>query len=195
VREIVLIRHAQSEANIPEGSIAVDNYSALLTSLGKTQAEDLKQFLKKVKFTPDLVIHSPFTRAVDTANLIFPKVRKQIDHTLQESSWMSEIIKGIHGMKYLKLQDHEIPPLAQEVFQQNIQDLLQLVSELSNNNKRIAVVAHAAILTALYHAISNPQQRLTQDMLTNIMKNFQYCRGFWFDRVNNQLVNPEAVQL
>ena len=72
-KEVYLIRHGQSEANV---ALDLDNpnfyYDAKLTSLGKKQAQDTQKKLKNIDF--DLMLCSPLTRALQTFSLIFPNL-------------------------------------------------------------------------------------------------------------------------
>ena len=75
-KEVYLIRHGQSEANV---ALDLDNpnfyYDAKLTSLGKEQAQDTQKKLKNLDF--DLVLCSPLTRALQTFTLIFPNLSQE----------------------------------------------------------------------------------------------------------------------
>ena len=72
-KEVYLIRHGQSEANV---ALDLDNpnfyYDAKLTSNGKKQAQDTQKKLKNIDF--DLMLCSPLTRALQTFSLIFPNL-------------------------------------------------------------------------------------------------------------------------
>ena len=72
-KEIYLIRHGQSEANV---ALDLDNpnfyYDAKLTSLGKKQAQNAQKKLKNIHF--DLLLCSPLTRALQTFRIIFPNL-------------------------------------------------------------------------------------------------------------------------
>ena len=75
-KEIYLIRHGQSEANI---ALDLDKpnfyYDAKLTSLGKKQAQDTQKKLNNIDF--DLLLCSPLTRALQTFSLIFPNLSSE----------------------------------------------------------------------------------------------------------------------
>ena len=72
-KEVYLIRHGQSEANV---ALDLDDpnfyYDARLTSLGKKQAKNTRTKLKNIDF--DLLLCSPLTRALQTFSFIFPNL-------------------------------------------------------------------------------------------------------------------------
>ena len=71
-KEIYLIRHAQSEANVAYNlDTSTFCYDAKITNIGKEQALNLQKKLKYIDF--DLMICSPLTRTLETFSLIFPK--------------------------------------------------------------------------------------------------------------------------
>ena len=75
-KEVYLIRHGQSEANV---ALDLDNpnsyYDAKLTSIGKKQAQNTQKKLSNIDF--DLFLCSPLTRALQTFDLIFPNLSKE----------------------------------------------------------------------------------------------------------------------
>ena len=75
-KEVYLIRHGQSEANV---ALDLDNpnfyYDAKLTSIGKKQAQNTQKKLSNIDF--DLLLCSPLTRALQTFDLIFPNLSQE----------------------------------------------------------------------------------------------------------------------
>ena len=70
IKEIYLIRHAQSEANAALDLEApnIFYYDARITSLGKDQALNARKKLENINF--DLMLCSPLTRTLETFSLI-----------------------------------------------------------------------------------------------------------------------------
>ena len=76
MKEIHLIRHAESQAN---AAIDVDNptnyFDAKITEKGKLQAQKKYDEYKSLNF--DAYFCSPLTRALETFSIIFPKMIQQ----------------------------------------------------------------------------------------------------------------------
>ncbi len=62
--ELLLLRHGKAEDRASDGS----DFNRELVEKGKLQAENAARILKSSKMLPDLVISSPLTRTLQTAN-------------------------------------------------------------------------------------------------------------------------------
>lgn len=71
VKKIILIRHAESEANA--GGIFEHSHIVKITEKGKRQAEDLVEVILEKLDKPDRIIVSKFIRTIETAE---PTIRK-----------------------------------------------------------------------------------------------------------------------
>ena len=83
--DVIFIRHGQSEANI-NGTLIADEFDKL-TPLGKKQSEELRHVLESLKLTPKLLFCSPWTRARQTADILFDcDVKMEFDERLAETN-------------------------------------------------------------------------------------------------------------
>lgn len=100
--DIILIRHGQSVAN--KKKLLISNESDGLTSLGKDQSRQIAVAFERDGFLPDLIYCSPWKRAVETANIIFPDslVSITLDERLAEThpgiygTWLEEDFNRMH---------------------------------------------------------------------------------------------------
>ena len=75
MKEVYLIRHGESEANVSEFlDLSPDHYifDAELTAKGRKQAKKTSKRLKNVEF--NFVICSPLSRAIQTYEIIFKQM-------------------------------------------------------------------------------------------------------------------------
>lgn len=94
--DIVLIRHGQSVAN--NKKLLISNELDGLTSLGRNQSKGLAETFRREEDFPDYIHCSPWKRALETANIIFPNSQKSmnIDERLAEThpgiygTWLEE---------------------------------------------------------------------------------------------------------
>jgi probable phosphoglycerate mutase len=94
--DIILIRHGQSVAN--EKKLLISNELDGLTGLGEKQSREIAEAFVQEGYSPDLIYCSPWKRAVETANIIFPNQVKDIisDNRLAEThpgvyeTWLEE---------------------------------------------------------------------------------------------------------
>ena len=101
--KIYIVRHGQILSNLIERHTINDED---LTLVGISQAKDLSKKIGKLDF--DIVISSPFIRAIHTANIINTKNKKLIidDITISKSNlpifilWLIEMNTGIILLLY-----------------------------------------------------------------------------------------------
>lgn len=89
--DVILIRHGQSVAN--KKKLLISNELDGLTGIGQDQSRKLAVAFEREGFLPDFIYCSPWKRAVETANIIFPDSLKSI--TLDER--LAETHPGIYG--------------------------------------------------------------------------------------------------
>ena len=73
--KIVILRHGEAAHAIPDRDRS-------LTEYGRRQIESQYQWLKEQNFQPELILHSPYKRTVETASLAeayFPNVEMQVE--------------------------------------------------------------------------------------------------------------------
>lgn len=94
--DIILIRHGQSVAN--EKKLLISNELDGLTTIGGNQSMEMAETFKRDEYLPDIIYCSPWKRAVETANIVFPDHLKSIifDERLAEThpgvygTWLEE---------------------------------------------------------------------------------------------------------
>ena len=166
-KEVYLIRHGQSEANV---ALDLDNpnfyYDAKLTSLEKKQAQDTQKKLKNIDF--DLMLCSPLTRALQTFSLIFPNSSKEAvilpfvrEHSLCSSEvgrQPSILAKEFPDFKFNNLKNfwwnNNIFIDEKKIIFESIEDLdkrVLIFKEWIQNReeKRIALVSHGTFISRI----------------------------------------------
>ena len=166
-KEVYLIRHGQSEANV---ALDLDSpnfyYDAKLTSLGKKQAQDTQKKLKNIDF--DLMLCSPLTRALQTFSLIFPNLSKEAvilpfvrEHSLCSSEvgrQPSILAKEFPDFKFNNLKffwwNNNIFIDEKKIIFESMEDLdkrVLIFKEWIQNReeKRIALVSHGTFISRI----------------------------------------------
>ena len=145
-KEVYLIRHGQSEANV---ALDLDNpnfyYDAKLTSLGKKQAQDTQKKLKNIDF--DLMLCSPLTRALQTFSLIFPNPSKEavILPFVREHSLCSSEVGRQPSILAKEFPDFKFNNLKN--FWWN--------NDIPINEKKIALVSHGTFISRIINYLLN----------------------------------------
>jgi len=65
MKTLYLVRHAKAGWHDP----AMADFDRMLTKRGHKQAEEMSELLRKKKITPELLISSPASRAIETAEI------------------------------------------------------------------------------------------------------------------------------
>lgn len=150
---LYLVRHGQTETN--KQGLLLSSKDEPLNSLGLNQVEKGKELLDNVNF--DICFVSPFTRTMETANIILNNKTSIIkDNRLRERDF------GLLESKEERLYDasfwnYELNKDDYEV--ESIQDLFQRTKEfydyLKQNyaDKTILIVSHGATIRALHFNI------------------------------------------
>ena len=172
-KEVYLIRHGQSEANV---ALDLDNpnfyYDAKLTSLGKKQAQNTQKKLSNIDF--DLFLCSPLTRALQTFNIIFPKLSNKAvilpfvrEHLLCSSEvgrQPSILAKEFPEFKFNNLHDYwwndNIEINEKKITSESIEDLDKRVLIFkkwiyNRSEKRIALVSHGTFISRIINYLLN----------------------------------------
>ena len=153
MKEIVMIRHGESEANA-NGTLS--GWSPInLTEKGRQQAEETRKYMKGLTF--DRLFVSDVLRAQQTADIIFPDmprtfmpVAREMNVTAMRGKTAEELTE-LYGKKYLKCRrDLDFSPLgidceSKEHLSNRTQELLDMMAALPDAN-RVAVVAHARFI-------------------------------------------------
>ncbi|PPR47368.1 MAG: 2,3-bisphosphoglycerate-dependent phosphoglycerate mutase [Alphaproteobacteria bacterium MarineAlpha5_Bin9] len=166
-KEIYLIRHGQSEANV---ALDLDNpnfyYDAKLTAIGKKQAQNAQKKLKNIDF--DLMLCSPLTRALQTFSLIFPNLVQDaliLPFTREHCLCSSEVgkqpailQKEFPNFHFGKLKNfwwnNDIPINEKKIIFESMEDLDKRVLMFKNwikkrPEKRIALVSHGTFISRI----------------------------------------------
>ncbi len=129
MKRIYLIRHAKSSWDDPE----MDDFVRPLNERGKKDAPLMGKRLKEKGITPDSMISSPATRALDTCKAIakaldYPQEKIKTDKRLYHAS-EEQLLKVVQELKDRPKDDEEIVLL----FGHN-PGLTDFVNELLNEN-------------------------------------------------------------
>ncbi len=163
--ELYLIRHGQSFGNIesgPESNKLCDIHDPLLTKLGEEQAERVGQYLSEIDF--DAIYSSALRRAAATASRISVHQKKELPvHIMADlcEIWIPSEYRGmdIESLKEYCPQavlprgsDPDAPTIVtdeateEEMFQR-AKRVLDYISSRYHNGEKVAIVAHAGLLT------------------------------------------------
>ena len=172
-KEIYLIRHGQSEANV---ALDLDNpnfyYDAKLTSLGKKQAQNAQKKLNNIDF--DLILCSPLTRALQTFSLIFPNLVQDAvilpfirEHSLCSSEvgrQPSLLEKEFPDFNFNNLKNfwwnNDIPIDEKKIIFESMENLDKRVLLFKKwiqkrSEKRIALVSHGTFISRIINYLLN----------------------------------------
>lgn len=173
---LYFVRHGQTNSN---AGIASSRSSAVndepLNELGIQQANELAEQLKNEKF--DLIISSPFKRALQTAEIVnkYHNLDINIDPAWQEMKTDGYVNSHVWNdlLDFDKSTTHANT--------ENLADFLKRIYEATdklvakNSGKNVLVVSHGGVQHALY-AYAN-KLPLTGNMRINPMKNCE-CRVY-----------------
>lgn len=152
--KIVLVRHGKTEYN--EKAILQGKSNIPLSDNGGRDCYQLKEKLKGTDF--DICFTSPLIRTVETAMiLVGDRVLIRVDKRLEERNLGDLEGKSVELYDSKKYWDYQLNCKENNV--EPIQDLLKRCESFLNelerdyNNQKILVVAHGAVIKALYHLI------------------------------------------
>ena len=166
-KEIYLIRHAESEANI---ALDLDDptyyYDARLTSFGVEQTLITQKRLKDIKF--ELMLCSPLTRTLQTFMLVFPKtntptkilpfVREHLDHSSDVGRQPSILQKEFPYFNFDQVKEYwwnnDIPIDEKAINRETTNDLDKRVNQFKSwinkrPEKKIALVSHGTFISRI----------------------------------------------
>jgi phosphohistidine phosphatase len=123
MKTLLLVRHAKSSRDDP----ATPDKDRPLNNRGKRDAPKMGERLAERDVKPDLILSSPATRALKTAEII----AKKLDYELKD------IV------------------VDERLYAVGADELLDVVRELGDKLKRVMVVGHNPELTALAHRFSS----------------------------------------
>ncbi len=157
---IYLIRHAQGHAN--KNNLVSGDKNDTLTFDGKESAENLKKLIQNSKLKPERILCSDWTRAQQTAEILFPEQFVEISEMLGEtdSGSDSQVSVGIFKEKYPNFyksrknrfkngESHE------DMYQRSINFYEKTIRECSGVVGSLALISHAGpISSILQHTLS-----------------------------------------
>ncbi|EKX41963.1 hypothetical protein GUITHDRAFT_62224, partial [Guillardia theta CCMP2712] len=180
---LVLVRHGQAQHN-PRAEAARsqgcsheefinlmradDAFDADLTSIGIEQAEKTREDFARMNMTMDLIVASSLTRAIDTANIVFPQhlhaqaERCSLDDLREISGLLlnakrrsrRELMDRNPTWNFEQVKTEEDELWTEELGEQPVESCVErgyqaLLWLLQREEKKIAVVAHGGIFSFL----------------------------------------------
>lgn len=153
-----LIRHGETEANANRIA-AGGELDSPLTELGHTQAKDVANVIHTLQIKPTKVIHSPMSRARDTANhinnalkLLMHEVDDLREHVMGEwegKPW-EEVMPLVHGNVRPKGGENK------DDFGVRVKRVFTEI--LETHDDPVMIVAHGGIFHALTHIHDEPAE-------------------------------------
>lgn len=165
MKEIYLIRHAESEANVADD---LDNpkyyFDARITERGKLQAKKVYNDLKDYNF--DLYVCSPLTRTLETFSIIFPKqkpfisnlIREHLHHSCDVGRQPTELQKEFPNFNFDNLNkywwNNDKPIDEKKIKQESYEDIKIRLDKFkswlgSKKERKIVVVSHGTFLSQI----------------------------------------------
>lgn len=162
---LFLIRHGESTCN--EVNRFAGSADAPLTSLGRAQARRAAQSLEGI--SPDCIIVSPLSRAIETAEILFPRVSECVPHridsriterdfgdfTLRNKAELQRV-HGIRGFDEALYDVSETMAAAESfaAFHDRVADFLfRTVVPQLQSGERVVVVAHKYVVELMARLI------------------------------------------
>jgi phosphohistidine phosphatase len=127
MRKLVIIRHAKSDWEDKN----LDDFERPLNTRGLKNAPFMGKFLKEKKLTPDLIISSPATRAITTAEII-----------AKEVGYEKEITQN------------------QYIYEAYVNTLQEIVSYIHDDNETVFLVGHNPGVSALAYMLSELKESI-----------------------------------
>ena len=123
MKELCLVRHAKSSWKFPK----LDDFERPLNKRGRKNAPFMGKMIRRLGFSPDLMITSPASRAAMTARFL----AFGINYPLESIQYLAS------------------------VYESNEMDLMQLIRELDDKFKKVMLIGHNPTLTRLANSIGN----------------------------------------
>lgn len=165
--EIYVLRHGQTDYNVAgkfQGQIDIK-----LNEVGIEQAKKASNNLKNIEF--DLVISSPLSRALETAEIVANNKKIAIENRLIERSF-GKLEGQISVPNYEQdIEKYEIES-NEELFKRVYEFLDELKIQYSDNNKKVLLVTHEGIAQVIQCYFEGIPKK---DMLSKYrLKNAEY---------------------
>jgi phosphohistidine phosphatase len=120
-KELLLLRHGKSDWNTN-----TQDFYRPLNKRGNRNAKEMGEWLNQLKLMPDLIISSPATRALTTA----------------------EIVGKILGI------EHDSIQIEQSIYEASVSDLHRLLSQIPASVHRLLLVGHNPGFEYLVHQLA-----------------------------------------
>ena len=175
---ILLIRHGESQSNAGLPTSRTEDIA--LTDKGNEQARQIARYLEDFQITPELIVISPYLRAIQTAaptTLSFPSVPTTDTWPVQEfnylSSWINtnSTVQDRHQYveEYWTLSDPKyVDSSGSETFQQFIHRVAEVMHRLKKTRQNpIAIFSHQQFICALLWLSQQGRLSLSSDTMRN----------------------------
>lgn len=184
MKQVLIIRHAESLANIGERT---DSHSAIpLSEVGKKQAEDL---VTRIDSIPDLIVVSPYTRTYDTAKPFIEKYSsvpvetwdvheftylspKQYSGTSREERW------GAITTYWESLNIHYRDGDDSETFYEFVIRIKNFINKVTlRPEKNIIIFSHGGFIKNLLAYLASSKNEMSDDAILELMKHNRSLLG------------------
>jgi probable phosphoglycerate mutase len=160
MKKLLFIRHGQTIANI-EGRFA-GQIETPLSKEGRTQAERAGAELRQIEEKIDVILTSPYSRALDTASIIAEELEYPIGNIVQDAR-LSEralgILEGTDERAFMELFTRRdiddafgVEPL--DALEKRAQNLLQYLNEAYPDGEVVLCVGHGVFGRALRRVVN-----------------------------------------
>lgn len=187
IKHLYLVRHGETVYN-SEGRVQGGGLDSPLTENGISQAESLKEFLKKNSLSPDHIFSSPLNRSVQTAKIVSSYLGREIklDPLLKEIScgeYEGKIISTIDSemLRRLRVDPFEKYPGGECVddVRHRGEIFLHKLSEL--NGESILIFSHGNFLRAFAAAATKMNAHFSMKIfLDNTGFSYLFRSGEYF---------------
>jgi len=123
MKEICLVRHAKSSWKYPK----LDDFERPLNKRGRKNAPFMGKIVRRLGFSPDLIISSPASRAAMTARLL----AFEIDYPLEGIQYLAQVYNAVE------------------------MDLIDIIRRMDDRLTKVMLIGHNPSLTNLANTISD----------------------------------------
>ncbi len=177
-----LIRHGETEANASHIT-AGGELDTPLTRAGQQQARNIAQVIHQLEIKASKIIHSPMSRAKDTADLINDALKLAM-HKVDD--FREHIVGEWEGKPWEEVRPHleaNVRPVGGENkddFGRRVKQVL--TNTLETHNDPVMIVAHGGIFYSILHLYEQPFDH-----------NIQNCHLHYFEPCNDHGAFPWRV--
>lgn len=160
MKKLLFIRHGQTIANI-EGQFA-GQIKTPLSKEGRVQAERVGAELRQIEEKVDVILASPYSRALDTAAIIAKELEYPISDIIQDTRLSERALGVLEGtderafMEQSTRKDidnaHGVESL--DALEKRAQNILQYLNESYPGGEVVLCVSHGAFGRALRRVIN-----------------------------------------